>query len=185
MPHENILDPSQTALVIVDMQEAFRTAISDFAETTARIALIAHAAQLLEVPIIVTEQYPKGLGRTANEIKAVLPADLEPIEKTSFGAGGVPEFDARLIELHTLHVLVCGIEAHICVNQTVHDLLAGGYKVHFLTDCISARSAHNKQIAYSKMQQSGALPTTTEMAVFELMGNARHEQFKTIQNLIK
>ena len=107
MPHENTLDPSQTALVIVDMQEAFRTAISDFAETSARIALFAHAAQLLEVPIIVTEQYPKGLGRTANEIRAVLPADFEPIEKTSFGAGGVAEFDARLISLHALHVLVC------------------------------------------------------------------------------
>jgi nicotinamidase-related amidase len=185
MAHENTLDPSQTALVIVDMQEAFRTAISDFAETTARIALMAHAAQLLEVPIIVTEQYSKGLGRTANEIRAVLPADFEPIEKTSFGAGGVAEFDARLISLRTLHVLVCGIEAHICVNQTVHDLLAAGYKVHFLTDCISARSIHNKQIGFSKMQQSGALPTTTEMAVFELMGNSRHEQFKTIQNLIK
>jgi nicotinamidase-related amidase len=167
------------------MQEAFRSTISDFAETTARIALAAHAMQLLGVPVLVTEHYPKGLGHTANEIRAVLPTSLYPIEKTTFSACGSEAFEEQLIETRAIHVLVCGIEAHICVSQTVHDLLTAGYKVHFLADCISARVRQSKQVAFSKMQLSGAIPSTTEMALFELMRDAKHEQFKTIQNLIK
>ena len=185
MRHQNTLDATQTALVIIDMQEAFRGKIFDFAEVAVRIALVAHAAQRLNLPIIVTEQYPRGLGQTAGEIKAVLPAGFEAIEKTAFSSCGEQEFVARLEEARALHVLVCGIEAHVCVNQTTHDLLAQGYNVHLLTDCISARAAHNKQLAFAKMQQSGALLTSTEMALFELVRDAKHEQFKAIQKLIK
>lgn len=185
MRHENTLDPKRTALVIIDMQEVFRFAISDFAETAARIALVARAAQLLNIPLIVTEQYPKGLGRTANEIKTVLPPTLEPIEKTAFSSCGAQRFVKQLEDSHASQLLVCGIEAHICVNQTTHDLLARGYQVHLLTDCITARAAHNKQAALAKMQQSGALISTIEMALFELMRDAQHEQFKAIQKLIR
>ena len=185
MQHKNILDAAHTALAIIDMQEGFRPIISDFAETAAHIALVAHAAQLLNVPVIVTEQYPKGLGHTANEIKAVLPADFDAIEKTAFSSCGAESFEAELENSKALHVLVCGIEAHICVNQTTHDLLERGYRVHLLTDCITARSAINKQIAFAKMQQSGALLSSTEMALFELMRDAKHKQFKAIQKLIK
>jgi nicotinamidase-related amidase len=185
MPHQHSLIREQCALVIIDMQEAFRSSISDFAEKSAAIALATHAFRVLNIPFVVTEQYPKGLGRTANEIQSVLPVDFQPIEKTSFSACGVTSFEESLLELRALHIVVCGIEAHICVNQTVHDLLDHGYKVHFLTDCITARSEHDKQIAFSKMQQSGAIPSTTEMALFELLRDSRHEQFKSIQNLIK
>ncbi len=185
MRHENTLDAAQTALVIIDMQEAFRTQISDFAETAVRIALVAHAAQLLNVPLIVTEQYPRGLGHTADEIRTVLPVGLEVIEKTAFSSCGASEFVARLETTAARHVLVCGIEAHICVNQTTHDLLARGLKVHLLTDCITARAPENKELALAKMQQSGALLSSTEMALFELLRDARHEQFKAIQKLIK
>jgi nicotinamidase-related amidase len=180
MRHENILDAGRTALVVVDMQEAFRHSIPDFAETAARIALVARAAQLLKVPIIVTEQYPKGL-----EISATLPAGWEAVEKTAFSSCGAREFLAQLDETHARQIIVCGIEAHICVNQTTHDLLARGFQVHLLTDCINARAAHNQQAALAKMQQSGALLSTTEMALFELLRDAAHEQFKAIQKLIK
>ncbi|HEX8143147.1 MAG TPA: hydrolase [Pyrinomonadaceae bacterium] len=185
MQHQNTLDAAQAALVIIDMQEAFRASISDFAETAARIALVAHAAQLLRVPVIVTEQYPKGLGHTASEIKAVLPATPEIIEKTAFSACGAQQFETELERAGARQVLVCGIEAHICVNQTTHDLLARGRQVHLLTDCITARAAHNRHIALARMQQSGAFPSSTEMALFELLRDARHEQFKAIQKLIK
>lgn len=185
MRHQNTLDLAATTLVIIDMQEAFRSTISDFAETAARIAVVAHAAQLLNVPVIVTEQYPRGLGHTAVEIKAVLPDTLEVIEKTAFSSCGANEFTTRLKNNGARQVLVCGIEAHICVNQTTHDLLAQGFQVHMLTDCISARAAENKQIGLAKMQQSGAIPSSVEMAVFELMRDARHEKFKAIQKLIK
>jgi nicotinamidase-related amidase len=185
MLHQNTLDAAHTSLVIIDMQEGFRSHISDFAETAVRIALVAHAAQLLKVPVIVTEQYPRGLGHTANEIKAVLPDGFNVIEKTAFSSCGAQAFEAELERNQTLHVLVCGIEAHVCVNQTTHDLLERGYRVHLLTDCITARSAHNKQTGLAKMQQSGVLPCSTEMALFELMRDAKHEQFKAIQKLIK
>ncbi|MFN2454158.1 MAG: isochorismatase family protein [Pyrinomonadaceae bacterium] len=185
MQHKNTLDAARTALVIVDMQEAFRNSIPDFAELAAHLALVAHAAQVLNIPILVTEQYPKGLGRTANEIRAVLPNALAVVEKTSFSACGAPEFNAQLEKTGARDVLVCGIEAHICVNQTVHDLLARGFQVHYLVDGIASRHTHNKAAAFDKMQHSGALPSTTEMALFELMRDARHEQFKSIQKLIK
>jgi nicotinamidase-related amidase len=185
MLHKNTLDAAHTALAIIDMQEGFRSIISDFAETAARIALVAHAAQLLKIPVIVTEQYPRGLGHTANEIRTVLPADFNVIEKTAFSSCGAQSFEAELERAQALHVLICGIEAHICVNQTTHDLLERGYRVHLLTDCITARSAHNRQTGLAKMQQSGALPSSTEMALFELMRDAKHEQFKAIQKLIK
>ncbi|HEX8475425.1 MAG TPA: hydrolase [Pyrinomonadaceae bacterium] len=185
MRHENTLELSRAALVIIDVQDAFRSAISDFAELAARIALVAHAAQLLEMPLIVTEQYPKGLGQTAEEIRAVLPDGYETLEKTAFSSCGAREFVARLEATKARQVLVCGIEAHVCVNQTTHDLLARDYQVHLLSDCISARAAHNKQIGLAKMQQSGALVSSTEMALFELMRDAEHKQFKAIQKLIK
>ncbi|HKS28891.1 MAG TPA: hydrolase [Pyrinomonadaceae bacterium] len=185
MQHRNTLDLQHTALVIIDMQEAFRTKISDFAETSARIALVAHAAQRLNLPVIVTEQYPRGLGHTADEIRAVLPPALEAIEKTAFSSCGAQAFVNELERTGARHVIVCGIEAHICVNQTTHDLLARGLAVHLLTDCITARSKSNKQVALAKMQMSGAVPSSTEMALFELLRDAKHEQFKAIQNLIK
>ncbi len=185
MPHEHTLDATHTALVIIDMQDAFRSSISDFAEVAARIALMTHAVQLLSVPVIVTEQYPKGLGRTADLIRAVLPTSQEIIEKTAFSSCGAREFAELLNALAVRQVLVCGIEAHVCVNQTTHDLLARGLQVHLLTECINARSAHNRATGLAKMQQSGALPSSIEMSLFELMRDAAHKQFKAVQKLIK
>jgi nicotinamidase-related amidase len=185
MRHQNTLDLAGTSLVIIDMQEAFRATIADFTETAARIALFTRAVQLLQVPVIVTEQYPRGLGHTADEIRTVLPDTLNVIEKTAFSSCGASEFTTALANIGSQRVLVCGIEAHICVNQTTHDLLALGFQVHLLIDCITARSAQNKQIGLAKMQQSGAIPSSIELALFELMRDAKHEQFKAIQKLIK
>jgi len=185
MLHENTLDPTRTALAVIDVQEAFRQHIPDFAEVAARCALVSHAARLLGVPLLVTEQYPKGLGRTASEVLSVLPPDFEPIEKTAFSSCGAQVFVARLEEAGARQVLLCGIEAHVCVNQTAHDLLARGYQVHLLTDCVSSRTEENRRTGLDKMFRSGALPSSTEMALFELMRDARHEQFKSIQKLIK
>ncbi|MDT5293922.1 MAG: hypothetical protein QOJ76_802 [Acidobacteriota bacterium] len=185
MRHENTLDLKQTALAVIDVQEAFRGHIPDFSEVAARCALVSHAARLLGVPIVFTEQYPKGLGRTANEIRAVLSDDFHPIEKTAFSSCGAQEFVTRLEDAGARQVLLCGIEAHVCVNQTAHDLIAGGYQVHLLTDCISSRTTQNRQVGIEKMLRAGALPSSTETALFELMRDARHEQFKAIQRLIK
>ncbi len=185
MLHPNTLALSGAALAIIDMQEAFRPQIADFTQTAERIAIVVKAAKWLGLSIIVTEQYPKGLARTATEILDVLPASVERIEKTSFSACGVPAFKAELDRSGAKQILVCGIEAHICVNQTVHDLLAEGLQVHVLTDCVTSRSATNKLVALAKMQQSGAIPSSVEMCLFELLRDSRHEQFRAIQALIK
>lgn len=185
MLHKNTLSLEQTALVVIDMQEAFRPKLADFAEVAGRIATMVEGAKLLNVPIIVTEQYPKGLGHTAEEIKAVLPDGIEIIEKTAFSSCGARPFEDALEEVGARQLLICGIEAHICVNQTAHDLLSRGFQVHYLAECITARTAHNKEVGLVKMWQSGAIPSSTEMALFELMRDAKHEQFKAIQKLIK
>lgn len=185
MAHQNTLELTRTALVVIDMQEAFRSKISHFAEIAARIAIVSQAASLLELPIIVTEQYPKGLGHTAAEVSSVLPKDLRVIEKTAFSSCGASDFQKQLESTRRKQILVCGIEAHICVNQTVHDLLAGGFQVHLLRDCVSSRNKVDRKTAFRKMEMSGAIPSTVEMALFELMRDARHEQFKSIQGLIK
>src|SRR6267142_3567557 len=184
MAHQNTLQLSRSALIIIDMQEAFRTKITASTETAARIATVVEGAKLLKLPILVTEQYPKGLGHTAEEIQAALPSDIEIIEKTTFSSCGAQAFEAQLERGGARQVLVCGIEAHICVNQTVHDLLASGAQVHLLADCITARTVENKQLAMAKMELSGAIPSSVEMALFELMRDSEHEQFKAIQRLV-
>jgi nicotinamidase-related amidase len=185
MQHQNTLDLKLSALVIIDMQEAFRTKIAGFTEIAGRIATMVAGAKLLNLPIIITEQYPKGLGPTASEIKEALPESIEIIEKTTFSSCGVQAFAVQLERTGAKQVLVCGIEAHICVNQTVHDLLARGFQVHLLTGCILSRQPYDKKIALRKMQASGAILCSLEMALFELMRDAKHEQFKAIQALVK
>lgn len=183
--HENILKLSETAFVIIDVQDAFRQIIADYGALARRIAIFTEAVRMLDLPIIVTEQYPKGLGRTAEKILQALPPELEIIEKTAFSSCGAAGFNERLKQTGAKQIVVAGIEAHICVNQTVHDLLAQQFQVHLLADAISSRSESNKQIAFAKMQASGAILSNVEMALFELLRDAKHEHFKAIQALIK
>jgi nicotinamidase-related amidase len=185
MRHEKIIDQNDTTLVIIDMQEGFRSVIPDFAETAARIALMTHAALLLGLPIIATEQYPAGLGSTATEIRTVFPPEYRPIPKTAFSACDSSEFINRVLDTKNKNILICGIESHICVNQTAHDLLTHGFRVHCLVDCVSSRVPSSKEIGLAKMQQSGVTPSSTEMALFELLRNSQNEKFKSIQKLIK
>lgn len=183
--HQNSLKLEDTAFLIVDVQEAFRNSIPDFGVITRQIAAFVQGAKMLSLPIIVTEQYPKGLGHTAEEILRVLPADFDMVEKTSFSSCGSMAFVEKLQMLNRRQIIVAGIEAHICVNQTVHDLLAQNYQVHLLTDGIASRAEQNKQIAMTKMQHSGAMPSSVEMALFEIMRDAKHGEFKAIQKIIK
>lgn len=171
----------QCVLVIVDVQEAFRSAIPDFALIASRIALAARTFSILDVPILVTEQYPKGLGRTAEEIVLSLPDETEYIEKSTFSAFGSKVFAEKLKS----QVILCGIETHVCVMQTAIDLIEQGIEVHLLTDCVASRFEHDKQAGLARMSSSGVVSSSIEMALFELMKDSRHEKFKEIQSLIK
>lgn len=185
MKHPNILEKSKTALVVIDMQEAFRASIGDFSVIALRIAKVVRGFQILDVPIIITEQYPKGLGRTAPEIIESLPESFEVIEKTAFSSCGATAFLEKLNEIGAQQIVICGIETHICVNQTAHDLLQQNFEVHLLEDCVASRSNHDKQAALNKMKSSGVVSASVEMSLFELMRNSLHEKFKSIQKLIK
>ncbi len=185
MPHPKILDKDKTALVVVDFQEAFRSPINDFAQIASRISIAVRGFQILNLPIIITEQYPKGLGKTAEEILFSLPPDFEFVEKSAFSSCGASSFTDKLRATGASQIVLCGLETHVCVNQTAHDLLNESYEVHILTDCVSSRFTHDKEIALRKMQGNGVVPSTVEIALFELMRDSKHEQFKEIQNLIK
>ena len=185
MSHPRILDRNKTALVVIDVQEAFRSAIPEFPQIASRISIAARGFQILNLPIIVTEQYPKGLGRTAEEVLFSMPPDFEFVEKTAFSSCGALPFIEKLRASGASQIVLCGLESHICVNQTAHDLLNEGFEVHVMTDCIGSRYTQDKDAALRKMQMSGVVPSTMEMALFELLRDARHEQFKEIQNLIK
>jgi nicotinamidase-related amidase len=185
MRHKNVLDAQQAVLVVVDLQEAFRAPIFEFEKITARTAIVIEAAKLLGVPILVTEQVPAKLGATVDEIKRALPESVEPIGKSAFSAGGAPGFVAALERLMRRQIILCGIESHVCMNQTAHDLLSMGYQVHVVDNCTSSRTPENRQIGLEKMMRSGALPCSCEMALFELMVDAKHEQFRAVSKLIK
>jgi nicotinamidase-related amidase len=185
MPHPQILDQKKTALVIVDLQEAFRSPINDFAQIASRISIVVRGFQILNLPIIITEQYPKGLGRTAEEILFLMPQEFEFIEKSTFSSCGAGAFIEKLKNTEATQILLCGLEAHVCINQTAHDLLNENFDVHLLYDCISSRFSHDKEAALKKMRASGVVPSSVEMALFELIGDSKHEHFKEIQNLIR
>ena len=172
-----MLDRTETTLVVVDVQEAFRKAIPEFEAIARRTATLLEGARVLGVPAIVTEQYPKGLGHTVPEVGL----DGEPVlEKTVFAASCADGFD-----LQTKQALVCGIEAHVCVHQTVEDLASRGVEVHVCADAVASRDPANKAIALERAERAGAVPTTVEMALLELCGRAGTDEFKQIQRLIK
>ena len=179
------MDSSKAVLVVVDVQEAFRSVVNDFALIASNIAIAVRGFQILGVPVIVTEQYPKGLGRTAEEVLLAFTDEPEIMEKTAFSAYGADAFVEKLRALNASQIILCGVEAHVCVNQTAHDLLDQGFDVHLLDDCTSSRYEHDKKAGLAKMHSSGVVPSSFEMALFELMRDSRHEKFKEIQALIK
>ena len=185
MGHPNLLDPARAALAVIDIQEAFRTVIPDFETLAVRASTAVRGFQILGLPVVVTEQYPKGLGPTAEEIRLVLPDGFQSYEKTAFSGCGASPFVEKLNELGIKQVVICGLETHICVNQTAHDLLGRGFEVHVLCDCVSSRFEYNRLAGLAKMTRSGAVESSIEMALFELIRDARHEQFKEVQALIR
>jgi nicotinamidase-related amidase len=177
------LDRGRAALAVIDVQEAFRPAVLGFDHVAANAGVLVQGARILGLPVIVTEQYPKGLGHTVPEVAEHLDR-IQPLEKTCFSAVGANGFPAALGDVRD-QVVVCGIEAHVCVNQTVEDLLATGREVHVVGDAVTSRTAENRELGLHKMEQSGATLTSVETALFELLREAGTPEFKEIQRLIK
>jgi nicotinamidase-related amidase len=143
------------------------------------------AARIFSIPIIVSEQYPKGLGHTQAEVLAELPENRQLVEKMTMSCCGNPDFPRLLAELRRWQIVVCGIEAHACVSQTVHELLERGFQVHLPWDAISARFTRDADVAWEKMIGSGAVPSSTEMICLEWVRSADSPEFKAVHKLIK
>jgi nicotinamidase-related amidase len=174
------LDPSRAALVVIDVQEAFRKAIPVFDDVAVAAGVLVEGAKAIGIPVVATEQYPKGLGRTVPEVAGHLPDETHPIEKVVFSAAEADGFDLGGAD----QALVCGIETHVCVNQTVIDLLASGVDVHVAEDAVASRSKRNWRLGLEKVERAGATLTSVETALFELVGRAGTDEFKQVQRLI-
>jgi nicotinamidase-related amidase len=174
------LDADRAALVVIDVQEAFRKALPDFDDVAKGTAALIEGARAVGIPIVVTEQYPKGLGSTVPEVAERLPDDLEPIEKVVFSAAEADGFDLDGRD----QALVCGIETHVCVNQSVLDLLDRDVEVHVARDAVGSRSAENKELGLHKVERAGAVLTSVETALFELVRQAGTDDFKQVQKVV-
>ncbi len=180
-----LLERDRSALVVVDVQEAYRGKTQEHERMVERVCRLIHAARILDLPILLTEQYPKGLGHTQEEVVAALPEGQVAIEKMTIGCCGQPAFVEALSALGRRQLVVCGIEANACINQTVHQLIERGYEVHLPKDAISSRFQFDFDVAWDKMTGSGAVPSTSETIVLEWVRTAEHPRFKQIHKLIK
>jgi nicotinamidase-related amidase len=185
MSHPRVLQGSESVLVVIDVQEAYRGVTIEHDRMVRGVRRLIGAATIMGIPMLATEQYPKGLGHLLPEVSDAFPAGVPVFEKLSLSCCGIPQFGERLDGLQRRQIVVCGVEAHACVNQTVHDLLAGGYRVHVPFDAISSRFEHDYRVGWEKMIGSGAVPTTVEMACLEWVRTAQVPEFKAIQKLIK
>ena len=156
-------------------------------EVEANVERLVRGCHVLDVPPLLTEQYVKGLGATTPRVRRAFEETFgyAPIEKNCFSANGAGEFQAALRQLRKKQVIVAGVEAHVCVYQTVADLLATGHQVTVIADAVSSRTAENKALALQRMAGDGAKLSSTEMALFELLGGADTDEFRRILALVK
>jgi nicotinamidase-related amidase len=183
MRHPNLLRRDDTLLVIVDIQTKLLRVMFEKDRLVSNCRKLIEACKLLEVPMLLTEQYPQGMGPTDPQILEVLD-DKRTIAKLSFSCCGTEDFNRRVSEFGRKQMVVIGIEAHICVLQTVHDLLHRGYLAYVPYDAVSSRKEQDCRNALDRIRQAGAIVGSVESAVFELLENAGTPVFKRISKLI-
>jgi nicotinamidase-related amidase len=177
-----LMSRRDTALLVIDVQERLVSAISDGARIVWNVRRLIDGAKTLGLPVVGTEQYPKGLGPTVPE----LAERLGPVpSKLTFSCGGCAELFDNLRSRNICKILVCGIETHVCVQQTVFDLLADGWRVYVAADAVGSRFEMDNRIALGRMDSAGAVPTTTEAALFEWCEAAGTPEFKQISQMAR
>ncbi len=184
MPQIPRLLSGKSALAVVDMQQQLLPAMFEQARVTQNVLRLIRGAAIMHMPIIASEQYPKGLGTVVPEVAGAIPG-FRPIEKMQFSAAAGSTFMKALRSKDVQSVLICGIEAHICVTQTCLDLIENGVQVFIAHDATSSRTAENWHISAERMRQAGAVIVSTEMALFELIHSADSPDFKKILDLVK
>ncbi len=172
------------ALIVIDIQESFRPVIHKMERVIRNTGKLIRACHILGIPVILTEQYPRGLGKTLPEISGLMPR-VSPVEKTSFDCFGKEEFGKRLKELGVTDLILTGIESHVCVLKTALSARLNGYNVHAVTDALSSRRPGDHSSAVERMRQGGCFPVTTEMIMFQLLERSDQKEFSGIQSLVK
>lgn len=179
-----ILNQNDSLIFIIDIQEKLLNAVFNKQTLAKNAVIISKAAAILDIPVIITEQYPKGLGNTINEIKQVL-AQPELFEKTSFSALDDSNILESLKNFKKRQIVLFGIETHICVSQTANALSEAGYDVNVILDACGSRSEIEHKAGLNRIKSNNCNVITTEIALFEWLKSSRHPNFKEIQNLIK
>lgn len=179
------LDRNDAVLIVIDVQEKLVTAMPPigYAQMSGNIGVLLQAADLLELPVVATEQYPRGIGSTVPELQAACRHGA--IEKVSFGCCGEPAFLERLQALGKKQVILTGMEAHVCVYQTVLGLLEAGFHVHLVRDGIISRHESDLLAGVENAGRAGAVVTTVEMVLFQLMKTSKAPEFRALSALIK
>lgn len=179
-----MIEKDNCILLVIDVQERLVSAL-DKDVVVSRTATLTKAAQILQIPTIVTEQYPKGLGNTVETVKQTLSADTVIFEKTAFSALKEPKFEELLKSFNKKQIVVCGIETHVCVHQSVTDLINSGFEVFVVKDACASRKKYEFKQGIEIMQQNGAKISCLEIVLFEWLKTSKHPCFKEIQTLIK
>jgi nicotinamidase-related amidase len=182
MDNLGILEKEGTVFVMVDIQEKFEPAMSNIERTISNANILAQISIKLGIPLVVTEQYPKGLGHTTAKIN--LPEDAKTIEKTSFGCFGCDGFAEIIKELNPKRIVLFGLESHICILKTALESLKMGIEVHAVADAICSRKEENKYLGIERMKQSGVFIVSTEMVLFQLLDDSGSEEFMELRKLI-
>jgi len=180
-------DVENSLLLIIDIQtrlgQAMPTKVLN--RVISNTALLSRAAGLLDVPVLVTEQYPQGLGPTITDISDALPATAVTLDKTAFSCVAAQGFDDALERANRKQMLIVGMESHICVLQSALDLLTAGYDVYVVEDAVCSRRLENYQNALDRLRQAGVGIISAESAIFEWLVHARHEHFKAISAMLR
>jgi nicotinamidase-related amidase len=178
------LRKNRAVLVIVDIQERLAVVMKERTKTVANTVLLIEAAKLLDIPVVVTEQYPKGLGATVKEIRDVVPS-YEPLEKITFDCCKGDGFLKEIRLLRKKHIILAGMETHVCVLQTCLSLLKEKYNVHLVGDAVCSRKKHDYLAGREMMRDAGAVVSCTETVLFQLLERAGTREFKEIARRIK
>ncbi|GGW76413.1 isochorismatase family protein [Alteromonas halophila] len=184
MPTRYLLTEANCALMVVDVQGKLASMVADAEAVTERIVCLIKAARILNIPILWVEHCPARIGATILPVAQAL-EDTPCYEKASFNALATPSVASAVSQINRQHMLVCGIESHVCVYQSVAGLLAAGMQVSVLEDCVSSRKETDKAAGIRRMASMGTSVRTLEMALFEILGDARHSRFREILSLIK
>jgi nicotinamidase-related amidase len=182
MPHPTNLVAEEAALLVIDVQEKLMVKIPGAADLTRNIAFLIDGARLLDVPVAATEQYPKGLGPTVADLARRLP---QRPDKVAFSSCAVPGLVEGFRRQGRLRIVLTGIESHVCVLNTALDLLAADFRVYLAVDALGSRFAIDHETALRRLEQAGAILTTVETALFEMVGGAGHPRFKQVSSLVQ